>query len=637
MSTGLTPEERKASINDAARVAVEKNMEAVREQHDYEMQLLRDQLAATLLASNVGVVPDVPSSDPSSKTVPSNPAPPPDQSSNPPIHSVSFSPLIDTPTAVRAVVSTFHDLLGDFPLPVERTDLELENSAMPVISKADRLRLTSSDKNKIYVSFSKGIPSKFKASSTIVGIDEVSTIDNIMSFDQLRLELQRHITSVSAHSVFLILRFNDDGTLIDPDTTAGAPVNILSATVLPSLADIERSTFFHFKRGSLFNQENLVWTYKSIRNSCDKDLQTIIDAKMLKYKPIERFGPLYYYELFQQMTTVDSKAVRAITQELTSLKVPDHEGQSISKVAKYVRSTIIWLNMVSMWPPDIDAIVYDVLDTCTVPDFQLFLKTLSANASLNGVKLTAHDPLDKAESHYRTLVLSKRWDAVGHQGSSFQGQAQRTPNTPAGAAGRRRERVHVVAPSWIHTPPSDSEPHIKDFEGQTYKWCAVCERWFYGDRGHTTSEHVQGFQPQRRVRGAPGAVTSPSTPSASLATTSTPTVEVGSNVPPVVPPASAVTRNFKWRPLMGRPAYILLTLANVSRPILRKPFAQERILGPSPFTSSRIRTSNSPPDSLPPLPILRRWTPASPPPSQMDPFTFEHGTLSLLCRSTLPL
>jgi hypothetical protein len=81
-------------------------------------------------------------------------------------------------------VTTSHDLLGDFH-PVERTDLELENSSMQVISKADRLRLTSSDKNKIYVSFSKGIPSKFKASSTIVGLDEVLTIDNIMSFDQL--------------------------------------------------------------------------------------------------------------------------------------------------------------------------------------------------------------------------------------------------------------------------------------------------------------------------------------------------------------------------------------------------------------------------------------------------------------------
>ena len=68
-----------------------------------------------------------------------------------------------------------------------------------------------------------------------------------------------------------------------------------------------------------------------------------------------------------------------------------------------------------MLPPDIDAIVYDILDTCTVPDFQLFLKTLSANASLNGITLTAATLLDRAEAHYRMLIiLAKRWDAVGH-------------------------------------------------------------------------------------------------------------------------------------------------------------------------------------------------------------------------------
>ena len=90
---------------------------------------------------------------------------------------------------------------------------------------------------------------------------------------------------------------------------------------------------------SFFNQENFLWTYEAVRNCCDKDLQVIIDAKMLKYKSFERFEPLYYYELFQQMTTVDSKAVRAIAQELATLKVPNHEGQSICKVAKCIRST----------------------------------------------------------------------------------------------------------------------------------------------------------------------------------------------------------------------------------------------------------------------------------------------------------
>jgi hypothetical protein len=103
---------------------------------------------------------------------------------------------------------------------------------------------------------------------------------------------------------------------------------------------------------------------------------------MLKYKVSERFGPLYYYELVQQMTDVDSKAVRAITSEITSLKIPDLEGQSIANAASTIRSTLIWLEMVKMVPPDIDAIIYDILDTCTVPDFQLYLKTLITNASL---------------------------------------------------------------------------------------------------------------------------------------------------------------------------------------------------------------------------------------------------------------
>ncbi len=75
------------------------------------------------------------------------------------------------------------------------------------------------------------------------------------------------------------------------------------------------------------------------------------------------------------MTDVNSKTIRGITQELTALKVINQEGQSIAKTASIIRSTLIWLEMVNMVPPDIDAIVLD-METCTVPDFALFLKTL---------------------------------------------------------------------------------------------------------------------------------------------------------------------------------------------------------------------------------------------------------------------
>jgi hypothetical protein len=136
---------------------------------------------------------------------------------------------------------SFHDLIGmhEF-LSAERSDVELEHSSMQVISKADRLKLSASDKSKLYISFIKGTANKFKATSTIAGLDEISTIENITSFAELRLELQRHITSISVHPVFLILQFNQTGQLIDPDTPNGAPVNLLSINSLPPLGDVKK-------------------------------------------------------------------------------------------------------------------------------------------------------------------------------------------------------------------------------------------------------------------------------------------------------------------------------------------------------------------------------------------------------------
>jgi len=59
-----------------------------------------------------------------------------------------------------------------------------------------------------------------------------------------------------------------------------------------------------------------------------------------------------------------------------------------------------------MVPPDIDAIVHDILETCTVPDFQLYLKTLITNASLMNIRISHTALLEKAENQYRTLIIS---------------------------------------------------------------------------------------------------------------------------------------------------------------------------------------------------------------------------------------
>jgi hypothetical protein len=114
-----------------------------------------------------------------------------------------------------------------------------------------------------------------------------------------------------------------------------------------------------------------------------------------------------------------SMAIGAITQELTLLIVPSQDRQSIIRIFKILRSAFNWLDTVRMLPSDITAIAFDVFETCTVPDFQLFLKTILTNSTLNGLELDFVSHLNKAEEHYRTLILSKRWDAVGYQWSSF--------------------------------------------------------------------------------------------------------------------------------------------------------------------------------------------------------------------------
>jgi hypothetical protein len=258
---------------------------------------------------------------------------------------------------------------------------------------------------------------------------------------------------------------------------------IPNASILPTLSKMECSTYYNLRQGSTFNQENLVWPYEAIQNSCNRDLQNILNTKMLRYPNHERFGPINFYELVNQMTSVNLKAVRAITQELTSLKVTNSDGQSISKTVKLIRSTLGWLAMANMTTPDIFTIIYNILETCTVPDFLLFLKTLTTNAMLNKHKLEVEDLFLQAEDHYCSLIIATRWNATSHQASSFQVQRAMRQGTT----------------SWLRTAPGTGEPHQKTVNDKVYKWCGTCKKWFFGNSAHLTEEHFREYSNNNQI------------------------------------------------------------------------------------------------------------------------------------------
>jgi hypothetical protein len=90
-------------------------------------------------------------------------------------------------------------------MTMERINLEMESTNMQGISKEERVCLVPTDKAKIHATFIKGINNKLRGADTILGMGEVTTIANVISFSQLQVELQKHITSIYVHSVFYIL------------------------------------------------------------------------------------------------------------------------------------------------------------------------------------------------------------------------------------------------------------------------------------------------------------------------------------------------------------------------------------------------------------------------------------------------
>jgi len=410
--------------------------------------------------------------------------------------SSTKAPIVPDP------VHTIADIIGisDF-LPEARSDIELGMVGVEIVSKKARQTMSSSDKATLYGKFVKGTGSttKFKAISTLQGLDDIMTIDGLVQYCSQRLLLVKHITAIAAGNVFMILKFDKEGELIHPDLPEGKPINLLTDPIMPKLEQIEDSTRFYHQRGSSFHLENLKWTYDAIMASCDKDLQLVLQAKMMKYKDTEHFGPFLLYFLTQQMTEVNPKTIRAITVELSSIRIVDIEGQSISNVVAKIRATRMWLEMVGSLPHDFMTIVMTIFETCTVPQFELFVSTFLTNAELSSKELEVENVLEIFEGQYRKLVLAHKWDAIEASGSAaFSAfSMQRTVGGNGGRGGGANQRGQggsgKTMPPWFKIAPEDGEPTTRSFGGETWIWCAKCGRWLFGSKGHHTADHKKGF------------------------------------------------------------------------------------------------------------------------------------------------
>ena len=158
-------------------------------------------------------------------------------------------------TPSRTIPATMSSLIGvdNFLTASDAlTPDQLEFASNSMFSTEVRSTMKTADKARLVANFIKGTTSKLMAHSTLAGLDNITSINNLVGFSVQCRKLEKLISAISAHDVFHVLKFDSDGEPIDPDTDAGKPVNLLSCTILPSLSNVEASTCFYSKRGTTF-------------------------------------------------------------------------------------------------------------------------------------------------------------------------------------------------------------------------------------------------------------------------------------------------------------------------------------------------------------------------------------------------
>ena len=297
--------------------------------------------------------------------------------------NLASSTSTTTATTTPTTPATLGDFLGvSLLLSAGRVTVG-EFGVAPLMTIDQRAALDVTERYKFEKAAITGLKTTFQSFTNIADLSKMSTIPHIYDFNLRNLEICKHLWHHALANMFQIIQLTSGGNLVDPDTPAGAPVDLLTDFHLATLASVRASCSFWSMRGSEVHRKILSWSFTFILNSCGKDLRTILTNKMNQYNPTEHVGPLLYWHLLDQLTSCSEETIRNITKALSSMHISAFEGESITKVSQHIRATLAWLKRVNWEPVDKNILVLRILETCSVPDFNTYLSSVKSHASLS--------------------------------------------------------------------------------------------------------------------------------------------------------------------------------------------------------------------------------------------------------------
>ena len=412
-----------------------------------------------------------------------------------------------------------------------RTSIELESIAATTskVARSDLKANHPAQYTKLKLSLTQGSKNKFAIVKNLVEKDGKIEIGNIVSTEQLKKVIRKHLQSNDMADSFTMWNTFDETTgLPEP---LGDKFDILESPHLLAQVDIAKvrqnmRTYNLYAPNHVIEDSNLAAEY--LENCCNDTLKAKIDEKISKYPKAERGGVVFYFLLMELISPSLDGAIRTLITGLNSMKLSDFDGENVTKCVTHLRGAFDLLTQNGALPHDIDRTLFEILQSSSTKSFNDEVVQISFSRKHGGIynTKTLDEILDTTEQTYIDLVASGKWlatnnkaekestfGAIDHSKSTCwncgeTGHAISDCSKPKDqvAIKRRREEFfnkrnkgnrgnvsggsattnnpETVSKSKI--PPKEGETHERTVGDRKIFWCGTCEKW----TNHKTSEHV---------------------------------------------------------------------------------------------------------------------------------------------------
>ena len=421
--------------------------------------------------------------------------------------------------------------------PIARPSAEAAGSHA-IISRADRSTQTSRVLAKIREGAESGLEFKFALLSMSVGgkpghffVGDTHLLSKLLDSSLHHLERydMQHI-----FTEFPRIDWSDPAhPIFDPALT----VNLLSDYDSISPVDVAKTTQFLRQRippqELLALQQDLDWSTEFYLSSCvhSKDgansLRDQVHADyvaMLRDYPLSRGGPLVLRLLLARVSASDAITLRALSNNLKSIKVSNIEGEDIKFLCQQLEAFLLRLEAANKIPDQVSLELCGIFATSSDSEFSGIFGDMRRELLRRPDSLSWREVLKDAKDIYERLCLNEKWCHVNHPdgssasknesffqaeivkavqsmlladgGSSFNlGTSSDSKSDHDRSSGLKRGPLFDYPNPKTGDTKIQSDPNRweKMHDGKSHHWCGKCNggkgRWTYGRLRHHTDEH----------------------------------------------------------------------------------------------------------------------------------------------------